>query len=120
MQNLPIKQAFLIFPYAHVRLHIRGVRNFIRLHYVSIVLILNALNNFSYALCNCSIKKLLYNNTRSLLLEIILYGRMFHSFLLNNFHELLRNNNNSNNKNNNNFVFQILALGYDFEKIMNL
>ena len=43
-----------------------------------------------------SIKKMLYNNARSLLTKIILYGRMFHSYLVNNFHELLRNN--SNNK----------------------
>ena len=43
---------------------------------------------------------------------------MFHSFLVNNFHELLRNNNNSHNKNN--FEFQIYALGQNLLRIMNL
>ena len=52
---------------------------------------------------------------------MILYGRMFHSFLMNNFLKLLRNNNNNNNsKNNNNFAFQIYTLGKNFVKIMNL
>ena len=51
---------------------------------------------------------------------MILYGRMFHSFLMNNFLKLLRNNNNYNSKNNNNFAFQIYALGKNFVKIMNL
>ena len=44
---------------------------------------------------------------------------MFYSFLMNNFHELLRNNNNSINKNNK-FVFEIYALGQNFVKIINL
>ena len=51
---------------------------------------------------------------------MILYGRRFHSFLMNNFLKLLRNNNNYNSKNNNNFAFQIYALGKNFVKIMNL
>ena len=78
-----------------------------------IVLVLNPLNTFSNVRCNCSIKKLLYN-TRSLL-----YRKMFYSFLVNNFHELLRNNNNSINKNNK-FVFEIYALCQNFVKIINL
>ena len=95
-----------------------GVRKFVRLHYLYIVLVLNPLNTFSNVCCNCSIKKLLYN-TRSLLKEIILYRKMFYSFLVNNFHELLRNNNNSINKNNK-FVFEIYTLGQNFVKIINL
>ena len=85
-----------------------------------IVLILNALNNFLYVFCKRFIKRLLFNNPRSLLKKIILYGRMFHSFLVNNFHELLKNNNSNNNKKNNNFGFQIYGLGKYFVKIMNL
>ena len=85
-----------------------------------IVLILNALNNFSYVFCKRFIKKLLFNNPRSLLKKIILYGRMFHSFLVNNFHELLKNNNSNKNKNNDNFGFRIYGLGKYLVKIMNL
>ena len=68
------------------------------LYYVYIVLILNVLNNFRYVFCIRFIKKLLYNNKKSLLKQIILYGRMFHPVPVNNFHELLRNSNNSNNR----------------------
>ena len=60
-----------------------------------------------------------YITQKSLLKEIILYRKMFYSFLVNNFHELLRNNNNSINKNNK-FVFEIYALGQNFVKIINL
>ena len=95
-----------------------GVRKFVRLHYLYIVLVLNPLNTFSNVCCNCSIKKLLYN-TRSLLKEIILYRKMFYSFLVNNFHELLRNKNNSINKSNK-FVFEIYTLCQNFVKIINL
>ena len=60
-----------------------------------------------------------YITQKSLLKEIILYRKMFYSFLVNNFHELLRNNNNSINKNNK-FVFEIYTLGQNFVKIINL
>ena len=61
-----------------------------------------------------------YITQKSLLKEIILYRKMFYSFLVNNFHELLRNNNNNSINKNNKFVFEIYALGQNFVKIINL
>ena len=83
-------------------------------------LILNALNNFSHELCNRFIKNLLYNNTTRLLKKKSLYGRMSHSFLVNNFHKLLRKTTATKTKNNKNFAFPINESGQNFVKIMNL
>ena len=115
----PIKQAFLTLSYAYVCLHIRGVRNVIRLHYIYIIMILNALNSFSNVIYNRSIKKLLYNTTRSLLIEIIFYGIIFHSFLLNRFQDSRITKKQEQHQKINKFVFQIYASGQNFMRIRN-
>ena len=114
-----MKQAFFTFSYTYVRLRIGDKK----CYQITLCVYRHDFKRIEqFFLCTLQPlhQKLLYNNTRRLLKEIILFGSMFHSFLVNNFHELLRNNNNSNNKNSNNFEFQIYPLGQHFVKIMNL